>query len=264
MFHRPKTAENNDLNTTDDHAQKPVQESRSEQSNASAASPEKTMSSDTAQESAKTSQTNTLDTKTTETKEKSPMSNQNDQDKQNAAHDSQAPGAQYQAHPAHARPSHFSAGYGNAQQGASHASSSEGRRLVVGEGITMSGEIAACDNLIVEGTVEASLKGAKVLDITDTGVFYGTVEIEEAMIAGRFEGDITVNGRLTVTGSGSITGSISYKELQVEAGAVIDGKISPLAGQEKKNEKPKKAASPRNDNTGNELPFNGNRTAAAE
>lgn len=102
------------------------------------------------------------------------------------------------------------------------------RLLTIGRGINMSGEIDACDHLVVEGTVEAALKGAKVLEIAETGTFYGTVEIEEATIAGRFEGDITVNGRLTIKASGAITGSVAYRELEVESGAVLDGKVTPL------------------------------------
>lgn len=141
------------------------------------------------------------------------------------------------------------------------AKAPEGRRLVVGEGISLSGEIEACDVLIVEGTIEAALKGARILEIAETGVFYGTVEIEEATVAGRFEGDLTVNGRLTIRASGSITGSISYKELAIEAGAILDGKVTPLSGKvEKKFEgsrstQGQKKAPVRNDNSGNELPF---------
>ena len=105
------------------------------------------------------------------------------------------------------------------------------RRLVIGHGITMSGEIESCDLLVVEGTVEAALKGASVLEISESGMFYGTVEINEATIAGKFEGDLTVNGRLTVRSTGSITGAIAYKELAVEAGATIDGKITPLGAK---------------------------------
>ena len=95
----------------------------------------------------------------------------------------------------------------------------------------MSGEIESCDLLVVEGTVEAALKGASVLEISESGMFYGTVEINEATIAGKFEGDLTVNGRLTVRATGSITGAIAYKELAVEAGATIDGKITPLGAK---------------------------------
>ncbi len=104
------------------------------------------------------------------------------------------------------------------------------RVLTIGRGINMSGEIESCDHLLVEGTVEAALKGAKMLDIAESGVFYGTVEIEEATIAGRFEGDITVNGRLTLKSTGIITGSIAYRELEVESGAVLDGRMTPLKG----------------------------------
>ncbi len=121
------------------------------------------------------------------------------------------------------------------------ASVSNGRRLVVGQGITMSGEIESCDHLVVEGTIEAALKGASVLEISESGVFYGTVEIDEATIAGRFEGDLTVNGRLTIKSSGSITGAISYRELAVEAGAVLDGKIGPLKAKGGSEKKPSKA-----------------------
>lgn len=147
--------------------------------------------------------------------------------------------------------------------GASPNKAQEGRRLVVGEGISLSGEIEACDVLIVEGTIEAALKGAKTLDIAESGVFYGTVQIEEATIAGRFEGDLTVNGRLTIKSSGSITGSVAYKELAVEAGAILDGKVVPLSGS-KSEKKPDGRLAPakkpvtRNENSGNELPFTSN------
>ncbi|MFK7839086.1 MAG: polymer-forming cytoskeletal protein [Bdellovibrionales bacterium] len=114
--------------------------------------------------------------------------------------------------------------------GASNIASSGDRRLTIGAGITMSGEIEACDYLLVEGTVEAALKGASVLDIAETGVFYGTVEIEDATIAGRFEGDITAQGRLVLREGATVTGTIAYKELEIEAGAIIDGKLTPLSG----------------------------------
>lgn len=111
------------------------------------------------------------------------------------------------------------------------ASAENDRRLTIGRGITMSGEIEACDYLLVEGTVEAALKGARALDIAESGTFYGTVEIDDATVAGRFEGDLTVSGRLTVKSSGVITGTISYSELAVEAGAVIEGSLTPMGAE---------------------------------
>lgn len=132
-----------------------------------------------------------------------------------------------------------------AQQQASAAAREKAeveRRLVIGQGISMSGQIESCDYLLVEGTIEAALKGARLLEVSETGNFYGTVEIDEATIAGRFEGDLTVNGRLSVKAGGIIMGSISYKELEIEAGALIDGKLSPLrAGGDLSEKKPVRA-----------------------
>ncbi|WP_246337467.1 bactofilin family protein [Azospirillum oleiclasticum] len=99
------------------------------------------------------------------------------------------------------------------------------RRLTVGRDISLSGEITSCDVLVVEGTVEAKLRDGRNIEIADSGLFKGSVEIDEADIAGRFEGDIVVRGRLRVRSTGKITGSIKYGELEVEAGGRLVGDI---------------------------------------
>ncbi len=148
------------------------------------------------------------------------------------------------------------------------ATAAEERQLVIGQGITMSGEIGSCDHLIVEGTVEAALKGANMMDIAESGSFYGTVEIDEANIAGRFEGDITVKGRLTIQSTGVVIGSVSYKELAIEAGATMDGSVSPIGSQNAvaqggRKRTPTKAKKVSQDN-GIELPFTDKTATAAE
>ncbi|WP_042443287.1 bactofilin family protein [Azospirillum sp. B510] len=101
----------------------------------------------------------------------------------------------------------------------------EQRRLTVGRDISLAGEIGSCDVLVVEGTVEAKLREGRLVEIAETGLFKGSVDIEEADIAGRFEGDIAVRGRLTVRSGGKITGSIRFGELAVEAGGQLIGDI---------------------------------------
>lgn len=136
---------------------------------------------------------------------------------------SQRPGMNKGYTPAYASP------YAQVTNTPSNNSNTENdRKLTIGRGITMSGEINSCDHLYVEGTVEAALKGAQMLDVAETGVFYGSVEIEEATISGRFEGEMTVTGRLTIEATGIVTGTISYGEIQLEAGATIDGRMTPL------------------------------------
>jgi cytoskeletal protein CcmA (bactofilin family) len=108
------------------------------------------------------------------------------------------------------------------------SSSNEMRKLIVGRDISLSGEITACDVLVVEGTVEAKLRDGRNIEIAESGLFKGSVEIDEADIAGRFEGDISVRGRLRLRSTGKINGSIRYGELEVEAGGQLMGDIQVL------------------------------------
>ena len=104
------------------------------------------------------------------------------------------------------------------------AGNDEMRKLTVGPGIAFNGEISACDYLVVEGTVEAKVKEGRRLEIAEGGLFRGSVEIDEADIAGKFEGELVVRGRLNVRGTGQIDGKVQYGELAVEAGGRIEAK----------------------------------------
>jgi cytoskeletal protein CcmA (bactofilin family) len=105
---------------------------------------------------------------------------------------------------------------------------SEGKRLVVGRDISLSGEIKACDSLIVEGSVEATLENSRFLEVTEGGVFIGTVVIDEVVIAGYFEGAITARERLTIKSSGRIKGNVKFKQIEIELGGEIDGDLHVL------------------------------------
>lgn len=100
-------------------------------------------------------------------------------------------------------------------------------RLVVGPGIHLKGDIKACDRLVVHGTVEASLPG-RAMEVGEKGLFTGSAEVEEATVAGRFDGRLTVRGQLTIAAGGQVTGTVRYRRLAVEAGGRISGDIQTL------------------------------------
>lgn len=104
------------------------------------------------------------------------------------------------------------------------------RTLTVGKGLSLAGEIASCDILIVEGKVEAKLTDGKLLQIAESGQFRGNVEIENADIAGRYDGQLVVHGRLTVRATGRISGVVKYGELEVSAGGQIIGEMQVSGG----------------------------------
>ncbi|MEI6986884.1 MAG: polymer-forming cytoskeletal protein [Rhodospirillaceae bacterium] len=101
----------------------------------------------------------------------------------------------------------------------------DARKLFVGRDISLSGEISSCDVMLVEGTVEAKLSESRYIEIADGGSFKGSAEVDEAEVAGRFEGELTVHGRLRVRSSGRIQGRIHYGELQVESGGQLVGDV---------------------------------------
>ena len=108
---------------------------------------------------------------------------------------------------------------------ASNTGNNEVRKLIVGRDIAMAGEITECDYLVVEGTLDATLRDGQRIEINQTGLFRGAASVTDADIAGRFEGELSVRGRLRVRGSGKISGRIQYGELEIEAGGQIQGEM---------------------------------------
>lgn len=109
----------------------------------------------------------------------------------------------------------------------------DGRRLIVGRDICLSGEITACDTLVVEGKVEATLNDSHRIEISETGYFKGKVDIAVAEIKGRFEGDLTARERLIVRKTGEVAGNVQYAEIEIERGGRLSGDVKVIAGTER-------------------------------
>jgi len=107
----------------------------------------------------------------------------------------------------------------------------EGRKLVVGREICLSGEIKTCEKLVVEGRVEADLNESQSLEISEPGLFRGSAKVEDCEVSGTFEGELTVTGTLTVNATGRVSGKIRYANLEVSRGARLSGDIDSLDGE---------------------------------
>ena len=101
-------------------------------------------------------------------------------------------------------------------------------KLVVGPDIKMRGaEVTDCDTLVVQGRMEATLD-SRVLEITEHGVFQGTISVDQATIHGRFEGELTVRKQLVIEGTGKVSGKIRYAKIRIQEGAELAGEIQLL------------------------------------
>ncbi|HZB92007.1 MAG TPA: polymer-forming cytoskeletal protein [Stellaceae bacterium] len=98
------------------------------------------------------------------------------------------------------------------------------RKLVVGHGIVVSGEIKSCDCLLVEGRVEADVS-CRELKVVRGGLFMGTATVDNAEIIGRFEGQLNVRERLVIRASGSLAATVRYKQIEIERGGQLAGTV---------------------------------------
>jgi cytoskeletal protein CcmA (bactofilin family) len=95
--------------------------------------------------------------------------------------------------------------------------------LMVGAGIQIKAEVSACDVLHVDGKIESSGLKAKTLKVRKDGAFVGNAEIETAIVAGTFEGNLNVLSHLTIKPTGRVSGKIRYAKLTIEEGGQIAG-----------------------------------------
>jgi cytoskeletal protein CcmA (bactofilin family) len=109
---------------------------------------------------------------------------------------------------------------------------SDVRKLIVGREISLTGEITSCDQLIVEGSVEANLTNCRDVDIAETGLFKGSATVEEVEVRGRFEGNLIVRKRLYVRATGRVSGAIRYGQIEIECGGQISGDIQAQPSEE--------------------------------
>lgn len=96
--------------------------------------------------------------------------------------------------------------------------------LIVGQGIQVKGQVDSCRTLIVEGRVEASL-AADTLEVRAEGRFKGTAAVENAEIAGSFDGNLTVRDLLTIKSGGRVSGTLRYARIHIETGGEIAGDV---------------------------------------
>jgi cytoskeletal protein CcmA (bactofilin family) len=73
--------------------------------------------------------------------------------------------------------------------------------------------------------MEATLD-SRVLEITQHGVFQGTIAVDNAEIHGRFEGELTVRKQLIIQGTGKVSGKIRYAKIKIEEGAEVSGDLA--------------------------------------
>jgi cytoskeletal protein CcmA (bactofilin family) len=113
------------------------------------------------------------------------------------------------------------------------SSNNNSAKLIVGPNIKLKGvEIADCDTLVIEGTVEATVN-SRVLQIAEPGAYKGSAEIDIAEVRGAFNGNLTARQKLVIFASGKVSGKIRYGKIVIEEGGQISGEVTMDASDKK-------------------------------
>jgi cytoskeletal protein CcmA (bactofilin family) len=105
---------------------------------------------------------------------------------------------------------------------------------IIGPGMKIVGDCETDGTVRVEGTVEGSIKAGKAVVIGKQGLVAGNVTTQDAVVSGRVEGTLVAASRLELQATCHIEGEVHTRRMQLEEGAVLNGRVHMSAEPGKK------------------------------
>lgn len=109
------------------------------------------------------------------------------------------------------------------------ADSKDRNATLIASGTSVRGDVHFSGRLYVSGAVTGNITAdegvAGTLFVDEGGSVEGDIHAAHVVIAGRVEGNVLAREHLEVAGTGRVLGDASYKQLGVELGGVVNGRI---------------------------------------
>jgi len=100
---------------------------------------------------------------------------------------------------------------------------------LIGANIVMNGDVSFANGLRIDGRIDGNITGTaeekNLLILSDKGTIVGRVQVHDAIINGQITGDLIVTHFLELQANSRVNGNISYRQLKMDCGAVINGKL---------------------------------------
>jgi cytoskeletal protein CcmA (bactofilin family) len=110
---------------------------------------------------------------------------------------------------------------------------------MIGQGISISGDVKADTNLKVEGRIEGRIvQCAQDVEIAETGYVTASIMAKVVKVSGVVSGDIGGNEKVLISRTGRVQGNIIAPRVQLEDGALFRGSIDMNQAEPAKAEKP--------------------------
>ncbi len=105
---------------------------------------------------------------------------------------------------------------------------------LVDEDMNIVGDVLFSGGLRVDGKIEGNVLGDQVekslIVISHKGCIVGRVRAYDAVINGTISGDLEVEHFLELQDQAKISGNITYHHLQMECGALVEGRLECVDG----------------------------------
>jgi cytoskeletal protein CcmA (bactofilin family) len=97
--------------------------------------------------------------------------------------------------------------------------------VVIGEGVSFKGTLSFENLLRLDGSFEGTIEKGKKIIVGPKGVLKGNLQLDEAFIAGKIEGDLYIKERLILRSRAEVYGNITAPRLSVDEGVTIVGQL---------------------------------------
>ncbi len=99
-----------------------------------------------------------------------------------------------------------------------------GAQTIIGTGVQVNGNLVSEADIIIDGTLEGSLKSGGNVTIGVNASIKANIEAENVTVAGTLFGDILANGEATILETGQVKGNIKASGLAITSGGVFIGR----------------------------------------
>jgi cytoskeletal protein CcmA (bactofilin family) len=103
------------------------------------------------------------------------------------------------------------------------AASREPIENVLGQSLTIRGDLSAEGGFRIDGTVEGTVESKAAIVVGESGIVRGDLRGTDIVVAGQIEGNVTCSGHLEILARGRIEGDIDAKSVRIETGGVFRG-----------------------------------------
>ena len=99
---------------------------------------------------------------------------------------------------------------------------------VVGQTAKMDGKFEIADSIQIECEVGGELRVGGKLVIGEKGVVHANVETVDAIILGRYDGNMTATGDVEIAATGRVSGNIKTDSLVISKGGFFNGNVTKI------------------------------------